>query len=139
MRRAPGSGRVLYLDASALVKLVVREPESDALAAVLAGRPILVSSIVAGVEVRRAVARASEDTAARERADRLLETVELRVIDGDVVGRAAGLRPTSIRSLDAIHVGSALTLADELSGFIAYDARLLSAARDAGLPVVTPA
>lgn len=130
---------MLYLDSSALVKLVVREAESDALANILTERPILVSSIVAAVEVRRAVARAGEGAPALQRADRLLETIELRVIDRDVIARAAKVRPTAIRSLDAIHVGSALTLGAELSGFVGYDARLLSAARDAGLPVLGPA
>jgi predicted nucleic acid-binding protein len=56
-----------------------------------------------------------------------------------VLSRAAGIRPATLPSLDAIHLASALTIRRELTAFVCYDKRLLTAAKDAGLPVASPA
>jgi predicted nucleic acid-binding protein len=129
-----------YLDASALVKLATPERETAALRAYLADFTARVTSRVALVEVPRALTRRSAETravvAAIAAAFEALEIVEL---DGAVVGTAAGLPPVGLRSLDAIHLASAMTLRDELSAFITYDVRLADAARLAGLTVTAPA
>ena len=59
-------------------------------------------------------------------------------IDHLIVEQAAILIPRELRSLDAIHLASALSLNGDLTDFVAYDVRLCSAAESAGLPVVSP-
>jgi len=132
------AGDVLYLDASTLVKLVVSEAESGALGELVAESGAHASSIVAAVEVPRAVGRVTDAEAPLERADRLLSMLDLRVLDDEVV-REARKAPRGLRSLDAIHLGSAITLGDALTAFVAYDRRLQAAARDLGLPLAAPA
>jgi predicted nucleic acid-binding protein len=121
------------------VKLVVREAESDALQAAAAGWTRWVSSAIAGVEVRRAALRAGDDPALRERAQRVLGACALLAVDAPVLERAAELAPSRLRSLDAIHLASALSLGDDLGAFAAYDQPLVDAARAAGIPVIAPA
>jgi uncharacterized protein len=125
-----------YLDASAFVKLVVREPESDALARALADWPRRVSSSLLVVEAVRAAARVSEE--ARDRADALLAGVTLLPPDLDLLHAAARLAPALLRTLDAIHLATALSLGSELGAFFAYDDRLLVAAEAARVPVESP-
>ena len=55
-----------------------------------------------------------------------------------VLTRAAGARPVTLRALDALHLASALAIRHDLSAFVSYDKRLLTAAEEAGLPVVSP-
>ena len=125
-----------YIDSSALVKLIVREPETDALRRYLTSAGPLASSILATVEVSRAVARAiPESTAAMVD---VFEAVNVLAFDARIAARAAALRPASLRTLDAIHLATALELAGDLSAFVSYDDRLSAAARDLGLPVVAP-
>jgi predicted nucleic acid-binding protein len=130
---------LIYLDSSALIKLAVTEPESAALRSWLAGQPNLVrvSSSVARVEVPRAVWRA-EPTALPESYQIIQRTGEVGLSD-EVLSKAAGVRPPALRSLDAIHLASALAIRLELTAFVAYDKRLLAAAREAGLPTASPA
>jgi predicted nucleic acid-binding protein len=130
---------VLYLDTSALVKLVITEPESAALERWLADRPNLVrvSSVMIRVEVPRAAWRA--DPAALPDSYRMIRQIAEVELSDEVLGRAAGVRPPALRAFDAVHLASALTLRRELTAFVAYDKRLLAAARDAGLPVASPA
>jgi predicted nucleic acid-binding protein len=123
-----------YLDSSALVKLVVAEPETRALRAHVAGRP-LGSSEIALVEVVRACKRAGAPTVERA-ARRLVSGAFLVRVDRALLERAAELTSGRLRSLDAIHLASALHVRpDEL---IAYDRRLLEAAAGAGLTVSSP-
>jgi predicted nucleic acid-binding protein len=124
----------LYLDASALVKLVVEEPQSDALGALIA-EASLISSAVAGVEVRLAAAR-SGITRAVEAADEVMRTVARVWMTSEVI-RVAG-RLTRLRALDAIHVASALSLGASIDGFVAYDRRLREIAAGEGLRVLAP-
>ena len=126
-----------YIDSSALVKLIVREPETDALRRYLTSAGPLASSILATVEVSRAVARAiPESTAAM--AD-VFEAVNVLAFDARIATRAVALSPVGLRTLDAIHLATALELAGDLTAFVSYDDRLSAAARDLGLPVVAPA
>ena len=130
------TGRV-YLDASAAVKLVVSEPESASVRRFVAGQVTRISSRVLAVELMRAVGRASP--ALLDQARSLLGVMEFVELSPEVAERAAGLEPVGLRSLDAIHLASALVLGDELDAFITYDARQADAARALGLPMEAPA
>lgn len=130
------SGRA-YLDASAAVKLVVTEPESLSLRRFLAGRAANVSNRVLAVELVRAVRRRSPELL--DQAGALLAVMDFVDLDPVVAEHAARLDPVGLRSLDAIHLASALALGDELDAFVTYDARQAEAARAVGLSVVSPA
>jgi len=132
------SANLLYLDSSALVKLVVAEPETPALLEFLARWPHRVSSALARVEVARAVKRAGARPAARRRATRVLARVALVRIDDPVIAAAARVTPPELRTLDAIHLATARSL-DDLAGIVTYDARLGRAASSARLKVWSPA
>lgn len=127
--------RVSYLDSSALVKLVVAEAGSAALAEGIKSGPSRASSIVAAVEVRLAARRRGVD-ADLERAEEVLAGTSLIRLGSDVAKRAGQL--TELRALDAIHLATALSLGADLDAFIAYDRRLLTAAVAAGLPTLSP-
>ncbi|MGH2797642.1 MAG: type II toxin-antitoxin system VapC family toxin, partial [Thermoleophilaceae bacterium] len=122
-----------YLDASAFVKLVVREPESDALVGALEDWPRRVSSSLLVVEAVRAAARVSRD--ALRRAELLLAGVTLLPPDLDLLRSAARLAPVALRSLDSIHLATAVSLGAELGPFFVYDERLRAAAADASIDV----
>jgi len=126
---------VLYLDTSAVVKLLLREKESVALRAYIGNRD-WASSALLRTELPRALVRVEPSVVPR--AVDLLAQVSLLVIDTHVLDTAARLSPPSLRSLDAIHLASALQLRDELTTFIAYDDRLLAAASALGMPVSSP-
>ena len=127
---------VVYIDSSALVKLVVPEPESDALRAELAGWDRHVSSALARVEVVRACARVDEK--AGRIAEQVVGALDLIALDERVLEEAALLRPVELRSLDSIHLASALLLGDALGVALVYDERLLEAMQATGLPVAAP-
>ncbi len=129
---------LLYVDSSALVKLVVEEPESGALMRRLRDQTNLVSSAVAVVEVERAARRTSSDATTVARAREVMAAVHLLAVDGPVLERAAGLGPLTLRTLDAIHLASALSIRDDLDAVVVYDDRLAAAAGAAGLTVLTP-
>jgi predicted nucleic acid-binding protein len=125
-----------YLDSSALLKLVHPEPQSAALQAVVANLTVRASSELARIEVMRRARDHGE--AAVAQASRTLNGMDLRAIDEGVIRAAIGLDPASLRSLDAIHLATALSLT-ELDIFISYDERLNHAASAAGLNVESPA
>lgn len=130
-----------YLDASAIVKLIVPEEESPALLALLGEFDGLVSSALAAVEVHRVVLRglrATPDAAILQRARQVLAGIHLLRLDQEVLNAAAELRPETLRTLDALHLASAMTLEGDLTAFIVYDDRLAAAARQAGLQVLAP-
>jgi predicted nucleic acid-binding protein len=126
---------VLYLDTSAAVKLLIDEKESFALRAYLSDHDWASSALVR-TELVRALLRV--DPSVVPRALDLLAQGNLLVIDTPVLDTAARLSPPSLRSLDAIHLASALELRDELTAFVAYDDRLLAAASALGMPVASP-
>lgn len=129
---------MIYLDSSALVKLAITEPETVALTGWLRENPNLVrvSSSVIRIEVPRAVWRA--DPGALPQSYTLIRRIREIGLTPAVLTRAAGLRPVTLSSLDAIHLASAMTIRRDLSAFISYDARLLDAARGSGLPALSP-
>ena len=128
--------RSLYLDSSALVKLVVSEGQSEALRSAIGAVRSRVSCALARVEVVRAVR--GRGTQAVNDAHAVLESIELIEMDGELLNVAAEL-DAPLRSLDAIHVAAAMELGDELGALVTYDARMASAARALGVPVVSPA
>ncbi len=125
-----------YFDASALVKLVVAEPESAALAAWVESRSPLVSCTLARVEVVRA-ARPHGSPAVRT-ARLLLDELDLTQLDDELLDLAGELEPP-LRSLDAIHLAAALELGDDLEVVVTYDGQMAKAAEALGLRVVAPA
>ena len=125
----------MYLDSSALVKLVVVEPESMELTKFVGGAQ-LVSSALARTETLRSAAR--HDIASINRARSLMAGVALVSIGDSLLDAAAVLPPIGLRSLDAIHVATALELSDELECLVSYDARMLEAAALAGIPIASP-
>ena len=126
----------VYLDSSALVKLVVREAESSALRRYLRRRPRRVSCALARVEVIRAVR--PQGPAARARARHVLERLSLLRLDDPLLDMAAKLDAPSLRSLDAIHLAAAQALGAELESLVTYDVRMTGAATDLGLRVASP-
>ncbi len=138
---------MIYLDASALVKLIAPEPESAALDAWLdAGGADPVTSQLSLTEVARALARAVDPNAAHAVAvlDGLAIRAGRRVVPAlpvtpAVLAAAGTLAPPSMRSLGAIHVATAEALGPSLRAFVTYGARQADAARAAGLHVRTPA
>jgi uncharacterized protein len=125
----------LYLDSSALVKLVAIEAESEELDAYVGEREI-VSSELARTEVLRAVRRRHAGLV--EAAEDFLEDLSLMPVDRFVTTSAAWVRPWEVRSLDAIHVASAAQLRPGLEAVVTYDRRMIDVAREAGLRVTSP-
>jgi uncharacterized protein len=129
---------VIYLDSSALLKLVREEAETEALRQWLDSRaeaPAITSEL-GRVEVLRAARRAGGDALTEARA--VVADVDLVPLDRTVQDLACDIGEAPLRTLDALHLASAVLLRDELSAFIAYDHRLMHAAKAAGLPVATP-
>lgn len=129
---------MIYLDSSALVKLALSEPESEALASWLAERAdqALVSSALHRAEVLRAIWRA--EPGALPRGQRIIRRVGRVALSHDVLDNAATLPPGTLGTAGAIHLASALAIRRDLVSFVAYDKPLLDAAREAGLPVASP-
>lgn len=129
---------MLYLDTSALVKLVHPEAETAALVRWLDERPDLpwVASSLVEVELVRAV-RAAEP-ADLVHVPGVLARIDMLEIDGIVRANAAAVSPASVRSLDAIHLATALEMGADLTAVVAYDKRLGEAAEAAGLAWEAP-
>lgn len=126
-----------YADTSALVKLVSLEAETDALVAWVRSGIDLATSDLARTELMRAVRRARPDLA--EAARDLLHRLTLISLTREVCDGAGRLDPADLRSLDALHLASALQLGDDLESVVTYDERLAAAARGAGITVIAPA
>jgi len=127
----------VYLDSSALVKLVVREPESAALRRLLQVHPQRVSCGLARTEVVRAV-RHLGPTAVR-RARQVLQRINLVRLDDALLDAAAVLDGGVLRSLDALHLAAAHLVASELEALVTYDQRMAEAAARLGFAVLAPA
>lgn len=127
-----------YLDTSALVKLVVHEPETDVLRAWLAAterEPV--SSDLARAELMRTVRRAAPELAPNAR--RVLDAITLTQVTTAVFEQAGRIEPDTLGSLDAIHLAAALDLGDDLHGLVTYDRVLAGAASASGIAVIAPA
>jgi predicted nucleic acid-binding protein len=129
---------VIYIDTSALVKLIWQEPESPELARYLADRDEdrLVSSALLAIETRRTVLR--EDPTQLPRADLLLTRVGQVAISDPIVESASRLPDAALRSLDAIHLATALLLGREVDVLVSYDKRMCSAAQARAIATASP-
>lgn len=127
---------VWYLDSSAIVKLVAREPQSASLRRFLRRRGPLVSSALARTEVTRAVLELPDPFL--RRASDVLSRIDLVRINNRVLMDAGVLPPASLRSLDAIHLATAALFADTLGGFVTYDSRMSLTAKSYGWSVHAP-
>jgi uncharacterized protein len=126
----------VYLDASALVKLVVSEPQSAALAAYVESRSPLSSCALARVEVVRAVSPHGRVPVLAAR--KLLDEIDLVQLDDELLDLAGELEGP-LRSLDAIHLAAALELGEALGAVVTYDGQMARAADALGLPFAAPA
>jgi uncharacterized protein len=130
---------VIYLDSSALVKLIVRETETDALRAHLGARRTQkpFSSMLAHAEVLRAVHGAAPTVAAVARS--VLGSLDLVDVTREILEAAGALRTGArLRTLDAIHLATAMAVEDRLVELIVYDVRLREAAAELGVPTAAP-
>jgi uncharacterized protein len=129
---------MIYLDSAAVVKLVHAEPESAALRSWLDERSETgwMSSVLTEIESFRALARYAPDAVSRLPA--VLDQIDLINLDPPVRILAQTVQPAIVRSLDAIHLGTALHARRLLTSFVSYDKRLLDAAMAAGLPTDAP-
>lgn len=125
-----------YLDSSAIVKLAIRETESDALRSHLRRRRPLVSSALARTEVLRALLPGGEPALVAGR--RVLERIDLVRINDRVLTLAGSLLPEELRSLDAIHLATAGRLGSDLGEIVTYDDRMAAAARFMGYKISAP-
>ena len=121
---------VAYLDSSALIKLVAVEPESAALRRQLAHWPQRTSSLLARVEVTRAADRLGASAPAL--AVRVLAGLDLLAVD-PIIPAANQLAGVLLRSLDAIHLATAASIASELGALITYDHRMITEGLTLGL------
>jgi hypothetical protein len=130
---------MIHLDSAAVVKLAHAEAESPALRVWLDKRAETgwVSSVLTEIESFRALARYAPDAVSRLPA--VLDQIELIDLDPPIRILAQTVRLATVRSLDAIHLGTALHARGTLASFVTYDKRLLDAAAAAGLPVDSPA
>jgi uncharacterized protein len=130
---------MIYLDSAAVVKLVHAEPESAALRGWLDEQADIqwISSVLTEIESFRALARYAPQAISRLPA--VLDQIDLIDLDQRIRMLAQTVTPATVRSLDAIHLGTALRSRSSLTSFVTYDKRLLDAAQGAGLPSDAPA
>jgi predicted nucleic acid-binding protein len=129
---------MIYLDSAAIVKLVHAETETQALRDWLDERAETgwTSSVLAEIESSRALARHAP--AAVARLHLVLDLIDLVDLDAGIRILAQTVKPATVRSLDAIHLATALRIRSQLTSFITYDKRLADAAQVAGLAVDMP-
>lgn len=127
----------LYLDASAIVKLAIAEPETAALESAIANCRAVFSSKLSLVECARAVARVPGRRASATLAE-VFEALVLHDVSDSVLARASVLKPVALRSLDAIHLATALLLGATDLSFVTYDEKLARAAETHGLRLMQP-
>lgn len=132
----PTGSDLAYLDGSAIVKLIVDEDESQALRDALGIWPRRATSQIAVVEVIRAVRR--RDPGAEPLARTVLSNMSLLAVGARAVASASVVEPPTLRSMDALHVATALRLGRTLAAFVSYDTRQLEAAEALRLPTASP-
>jgi len=125
-----------YLDSSAIVKLAIDEPESAPLRRHLRRRGPLASSALARTEVLRALL--DEGDAGLARGRDVLRLLNLVRVNDRILNAAGTLLPSELRSLDAIHLATALQLQDDVRQVITYDERIAAAAKALGLRTASP-
>jgi len=130
---------MIYLDSAAVVKLVHAESESQTLRDWLDERAETgwTSSVLVEIESSRALARYAPEAVARLHP--ILDLIELVELDAGIRILAQTVKPATVRSLDTIHLATALRIRSQLTSFVTYDKRLADAAQAAGLTVDMPA
>lgn len=131
---------MIYADTSAIVKLVVSEAETSALIAWLQQHDDenLVTSALTRVELMRTAVR-DGSSGLMDRASRVLAGIDIIPITEAVIARAETIGPSTLRSLDAIHLASAAHIGEQLTGVLAYDRRLLEGCARLGYVTWSPA
>ena len=142
---------MIYFDTCTLLKLIRADAQSPALAAFIDAREGTrwFSSELAKAELARAVRRVNHDSQGRlidgrklraelDYAEGLWARLDLIAVSTRVLGDAAAIEQPFLRTLDAIHLASAMAMRNSLSAFVTYDKRLAAAAEEAGLPVRSP-
>jgi predicted nucleic acid-binding protein len=126
---------VWYVDTSAFLKLLVTEEGSAALRSWYTSQDALWSSHLLRTEALRAAARLGiEETVVEE----ALDTVSLVLPSVTTFATAGRIQPRDLRSLDTLHLATALEIGEDLEGVVTYDERMISAASVADINVVTP-
>lgn len=132
---------MIYMDTSALTKLLIAEPETAELQGWLTAQTeqgeSAATSTLGRVELMRTVARYGT-TGQSDRARYLLDGLDVLPLTETVMTLAESIGPATLRSLDAIHLAVAAHFSHELSAFVSYDHRLLSGCRDIGLATASP-
>ena len=126
---------VWYLDTSAFLKLITAESESEALRSWYLAHDSIWSSQLLHTEALRAGVRLGIDNDVVEDA---LETVSMVLPSVTTFFAAGRLLPETLRSLDALHLATAIEIGDDLEGMVVYDDRLIEAARAASITVLSP-
>lgn len=129
---------MIYLDSAAVVKLVHAEDETTALRGWLDERADTgwTSSVLAEIESFRALARHAPD--AVDRLPPVLDLIDLVEMSPDIRILAQKVKPATVRSLDAIHLATALSIRGQLTSFVTYDKRLAQSTENGGLAVDMP-
>ncbi len=129
----------LYVDSSALLKRYIDEHDSDVADALLATDPVLVTSRITEVEVRRNLARlldGSAQLAAKRQLSTDLDAFALVNLDATTCNEAARIAERTLcRSIDSLHLAAAWR-AGSATTVLTFDARQAQAARSIGLAVV---
>lgn len=132
---------MIYMDTSALTKLLVAESETPDLQTWLTTQTgqgeYAVTSALGRVELMRAVAR-QDEPGLPERARYLLDGLDMLPITDAVIALAESIGPATLRSLDAIHLAAASQVGGELTSFVTYDHRLLDGCRHVGFEAQSP-
>jgi len=126
----------LYLDTSALGRIVLAEPDAAAIRQTLAGYDAWWSSALLIVELRRLAARENLEAIA----ERLLSGVRTVAVDAASLERASRLQPSEVRTLDAIHLDAAVELygRSEVAAVLTYDRQVQMGCAHHGLPIEAP-
>lgn len=127
---------LLYVDTSALGRSLLGEPDRPAIELALENFTSRVASSLLGVELRRLGLRHKM----LEQADSLLVGISLVPLDDQTLARAETLEPSTVATLDAIHLATAVRLSEQggLDALMTYDKRLAEGARQHGLQVISP-
>ena len=133
-----GSYVRLYLDTSALVKLIVLEPESSALSDYLQrfAEDGLFTAALARAELVRAVAAGGQPAITDART--LLDSIDTVALTRALLDEAGTLHPPWLRTVDAIHLAAAQRAGRHLRTVVTYDARMAAAATVLGMPTTSP-
>jgi predicted nucleic acid-binding protein len=126
-----------YFDTSAVAKLLLRESETPAFTAFWRAQGMVpCSSEILWTELLRAIRSEGPELAVTARA--LLHTMSLLRPSREIFDQAARLDPSILRTLDAIHLATALALGASLDAVVTYDARMAESAHALGIPVLAP-